>query len=122
MSDRILVNRIAVIARHGVLPEEERLGQRFFVSLDCRLDLREAGRTDDLRHSVDYAELVALAHGIAVDRRFYLIEALAHVIATETLARFPQIREAIVRIDKPGAPVPAVVEDVAVEVTRRRGE
>ena len=47
MSDRILIHRIAIFAYHGVHAEEERLGQRFYVSLDCSLDLSEAGRDDD---------------------------------------------------------------------------
>ena len=122
MSDRILVDRIAIVARHGVLPEEERLGQRFYVSLACRLDLRPAGRSDDLARSVNYAELVGLAVAVATGRRFALIEALAHAVAVEALAAFPALDEITVRIDKPGAPVPAITDGIAVEVTRRRDE
>lgn len=122
MSDRILVSRIAVAAHHGVLPEEKRLVQRFFVSLECRLDLRPAGLSDDLARSVNYADLIALAVTVATERRFYLIEALAETIAAQALAAFPVIDEIVVRIDKPGAPVPAITDGIAVEITRRRGD
>ena len=74
MADRILVHRLAVFARHGVLPEEERLGQRFYISLDCRLDLSEAGRSDDVAATVSYADLAEIALDIATNRRFALIE------------------------------------------------
>lgn len=120
--DRMLVERIAVFAHHGVLPEEERIGQRFMVSLAARLDLAPAGRSDDLARSVNYAELVDLAVRVATGRRFRLIEALAEAIAAEVLAAFPPIEEITVRIDKPSAPVSAITDGIAVEITRGRGD
>lgn len=120
MSDRIIVERIAIFARHGVLPEEHRLGQRFHVSLEAELDLAEAGRTDDLALSVSYAELASRALRIATGRRFDLIEALADAIAADALAAFPRIGAITVRVDKPGAPVEAVLDNVAVVIRRAR--
>lgn len=118
--DRIILDRIALSGRHGVLPEEAQRDQRFFVSLDCELDLAEAGRTDDLACTVSYADLAALALEVAGGHRFGLIEALAEAIAGRALARFPRLEAITVRIDKPDAPMPAVVGTVAVVVTRRR--
>ena len=120
MSDRILVRRIAVYAHHGLLPEEQQMGQRFYVSLDCRLDLSSAGREDGLAQSVSYVDLTAVAARIATERRFKTIEALADAIAREALATFPNLDEIAVMVDKPGAPVPSIIDGVAVEVTRRR--
>lgn len=121
MNDRIILDRIAVFARHGVLPEEAARGQRFFVSLDCELDLAPAGQADDLALTVSYAELAALATEVATTRRFSLIEALAEAIASAALAAFPRLRAITVRIDKPDAPMPSRLEGVAVVITRRRG-
>ena len=120
MSDRILVDRIAVFAFHGLLPEEARLGQRFYVSLDVRLDLTAAGRSDDVARTVSYADLTEIVTRIATQRRFALIEALAEAIAGEILDRHPLIREIRVRVDKPSAPVPAVIDGVAIEIVRAR--
>jgi dihydroneopterin aldolase len=120
MSDRILVDRIAVFAFHGLLPEEARLGQRFYVSLDVRLDLGAAGRSDDVARTVSYADLTEIVTRIATQRRFALIEALAEAIAGEILDRHPSITEIRVRVDKPSAPVPAVIDGVAIEIVRRR--
>ncbi len=121
MSDRILLDRIAVFARHGVLPEEAARGQRFFVSLDCEIDLGPAGRSDDLALTVSYADLAGLATEIATTRRFGLIEALAEAIASAALAKFPLLLAITVRIDKPDAPMPSRLGAVAVAITRRRG-
>ncbi|GEP05979.1 dihydroneopterin aldolase [Methylobacterium oxalidis] len=121
MADRILVHRIAAYAYHGLLPEEARLGQRFYVSLDARLDLAPAGRADDVGLTVSYADLTEIVVEIATGRRFALIEALAETIAETCLARFPALAGISVRVDKPSAPVPAVIDGVSVEITRERG-
>lgn len=121
MSDRILVHRIAVFGHHGVEPEEERLGQRFYISLDCRLDLSAAGRSDDVAQTANYAGLVEIAGRIATQRRFALIEALAEAIAGAILERYPAMQTVCVRVDKPAAPVPALIDGVSVEITRGRG-
>jgi dihydroneopterin aldolase len=121
MSDRILVRGLMVYAYHGVLPEERRLGQRFEIDLDARIDLRQAGATDSLDATVSYADLVALAEEIAKDRTFRLIEALADAIARAILERHPPIETVTVMVRKPSAPVPAALGHVAVEVTRGRG-
>jgi dihydroneopterin aldolase len=43
MSDRIIVRDLQVFARHGVLPEEAALGQRFAIDVTAYLDLAPAG-------------------------------------------------------------------------------
>lgn len=120
MSDRILLSRLAVYAHHGVHPEEERLGQRFFISVTCVLDLRLAGVADDYAQSVCYGQVATLVHGIATTRRFRIIEGLAEAIAREVLAAFGRIESVMVRVEKPEAPVPFILDHVAVEIERRR--
>ena len=120
MSDHIRVHRLAVFARHGVLAEEATIGQRFFISLDASVDTRAAGASDDLTKSVSYADMADVAVGIATARRFNLLEALAEAIATDILGGFPLIEAITVRIDKPSAPVPHVLDSVSVEITRSR--
>ena len=122
MSDHIRVEGLAVFARHGVMPEEAALGQRFYVGLDARLDLGPAGRADDVGLTVSYADLAQVAAEIAAGSRFRLIEALAEAIASAILVRFPRLDAITVRVDKPAAPVPLILERVGVEITRRRGD
>ncbi|WP_375408029.1 dihydroneopterin aldolase [uncultured Methylobacterium sp.] len=120
MTDRILVERIAVFAYHGLLAEEARIGQRFYISLDCALDLSAAGRSDDVAQTVSYADLTAIVVRIATERRFALIEALAEAIAAEILDGFSLVDAVEVRVDKPSAPVPAVIDQVSIAITRHR--
>jgi dihydroneopterin aldolase len=120
MTDRILVERIAIFAYHGLLEEEARIGQRFYISLDCRIDLRPAGLSDDVAKTVSYADLTEIVVRIATTRRFALIEALAEAIAAEILERFEGVDSIVVRVDKPSAPVPAVIDGVAISILRSR--
>ena len=47
-SDEILLEGMRFYAYHGVNPEERALGQRFTVDVVLAVDLRRAGRSDDL--------------------------------------------------------------------------
>lgn len=120
MPDRILLSRIAVYAYHGVFPEEEKLGQRFYISLDCRIDLRPAGESDDWHRTASYDQLADIVVKVSTGQRFHLIEALAERVAREILAGFPAIEQVMVRVEKPGAPIPTILDGVTIEIERRR--
>ena len=51
MLDKIYVNKMEFYGYHGVLPEENTLGQRFIVDLVVEADLKQAGLTDELEES-----------------------------------------------------------------------
>jgi len=120
LTDTIILSRLALYAHHGVHAEEARLGQRFYVSLTCALDLRPAGQADDYHQSVCYAKLAKLAYEVGTAHRFHTIEGLAEAIAAGVLERFPRIMSLTVRVEKPEAPVPFILDSVAVEIRRSR--
>lgn len=120
MSDRIFLDRLAVFAHHGVFPEEERLGQKFVISVVCHLDLAPAGRNDDYEQSVCYGQLAEMVHRISTGQRFRIIEGLAEAIAAAVLEQHSRVEAVTVKVEKPGAPIPFVLDGVAVEIERRR--
>jgi dihydroneopterin aldolase len=120
MTDRILLSRIAIFGHHGLFPEETRLGQRFYISLDCRLDLKPAGESDNWHKTASYDKLAEIVVSVATNERFKLIEALAEKIASEILAKSPLIDTVIVRVEKPAAPIPTLLDGVTVEIERSR--
>ena len=122
MTDRIILTRIAVYAYHGIHPEEEKLGQRFYVSLEARLDLRAAAEADDWKRTVSYDRLAKIVVDVTTERRFALIEGLAEVIAKQILATYVQIQSIVVRVEKPAAPIPTILDGVAIEIERRRAD
>lgn len=120
MSDCIIVRDLQVFARHGDLPEEAALGQRFAVDITAYLDLAPAGRSDVLALSVSYADIIAQANAVLTLRRFRLIEAAAEAITEAVLTISPLVDRVVVELRKPGAPIDAVFSHVAVVVDRRR--
>ncbi len=118
--DKISIQRIGVFAYHGVYEEEGRLGQRFYISIDAHLDLRPAGRADDLEKSVSYADVAARVQEIAVGQRYRIIEALAEAVADDLLRTFPLIEDISITVEKPGAAVAAILDSISVTIHRRR--
>ncbi len=120
MTDRLTLSRLAVFAHHGAYPEEERLGQRFFISVTCQLDLAPAGVTDDYKRSINYEQVAVLVHELATKRRFQTVEGLAEAIAGALLSTFSPVYTVTVRVEKPEALPPFIFDSVAVEIERTR--
>ncbi|MDO4919206.1 dihydroneopterin aldolase [Kocuria sp.] len=120
--DRIVLTGLGAVGYHGVFEKERRSGQPFFVDLVLHLDLRPAGTTDDLHLTVHYGEVAELVREIIIGTRFQLIEALAEELARTLLERFPAIAELEVTVHKPKAPIDVTFSDVAVSISRARGD
>ena len=75
--DKIQIKNLEVFARHGVLPEENRLGQKFQVNATLYLSTREAGLKDDLKKTIHYGEVSRFITNYMTGHTFRLIEAAA---------------------------------------------
>lgn len=115
----IRVDGLAFFGRHGVLPAERELGQRFALDLVLVPSSDRACDTDDVTDAVHYGEVAERALAVANGGPYALLERLADAIALALLDGFP-LRRVTVRVHKPSAPVPAVLDDVSVAVTRTR--
>lgn len=118
--DKMSLTRMEFFGYHGVFEEEQKLGQRFYVDLDLYLDLQKAGQSDDLAHTINYAELYELVRDIMEDERYRLIEAVAEKIATRLLDNYTNINEIVVRVIKPHPPFHIHFQGVTVEIRRKR--
>ncbi|MBI1619494.1 dihydroneopterin aldolase [Aquamicrobium zhengzhouense] len=110
----IRMKNCAFFARHGVLDEEERLGQRFYV--DCELTVRpDVGlEQDSIASTVDYGVAFMEIERIVTGKRRFLIETLALDIAKALSEKFPQMVSSQITVRKPNAPVPGVLDYVEV--------
>jgi len=120
VSDRIVVEGMRFRGTHGVNPEEKVEPQRFEVDVELALDLRPAGRSDDLALTADYAGVFDLCRELVETTRFNLIEALAETIADRLLAGLPVVDEVTVRVRKPEVRLGGTFRSVGVEVRRAR--
>nr|WP_221276936.1 dihydroneopterin aldolase [Deinobacterium chartae] len=104
--------------RHGLFPEEERLGARFIVDVDLLFNFDAI--EDRMEDSVDYGAVYESVRAEVTAKRYYLIEVLANRIAERLLSEFDLLEALVVRVHKPHAPLPGVFRDVYAEVERRR--
>ncbi|MEO3948088.1 2-amino-4-hydroxy-6-hydroxymethyldihydropteridine diphosphokinase [Gorillibacterium sp. CAU 1737] len=118
--DKMTLTRMQFYGYHGVFPEENKLGQHFYVDLELTLPLSRAGFGDDLNETINYAELYGRVRTIVVDRTFRLIEALAEHIAQDLLAAYPVLQEVLVRVTKPNPPFEITFAGVSIELRRSR--
>ncbi|MBU0716582.1 MAG: dihydroneopterin aldolase [Verrucomicrobia bacterium] len=114
--DQIHIRQLKMSAVIGVYPRERKAPQAVIVDLVLHTDLQEAGRSDQLTDTIDYAALVARVRKAVAKSRFKLLEALAEHIADLCL-RAERIAAVDVTVAKPGA-LPGI--GVAVTIYRSR--
>ncbi|MBI2377316.1 MAG: dihydroneopterin aldolase [Deltaproteobacteria bacterium] len=114
--DAIEIAGLRVDAVVGIYPHERRIHQRLVFHLTVETDLSEAGRSDDIRATVDYDRVAQLVRESAGEPA-WLVEAMAERIATRIL-ELPRVDAVTVRVEKPGALVDAAT--VAIVLRRSR--
>jgi dihydroneopterin aldolase len=105
---------------HGVLPEETVLGQPWIIDLDLVVDIGHAAATDELQHTVNYAEVHDLVRDIVTGEPVALVETLANRILSAVLSAHPRVRSATITIHKPHVPIPGAHEGIALTTTLTR--
>jgi len=120
MSDHVSVVNLCLHGHHGVFPEETKLGQKFYVDIDCTLNLAACAKDDDFSKAVCYGTLCDLAVEVSDQGPYKLIETLGDRIAEKVLSQFDQVAEVAVRVRKPSAPIKYVLDYVQVELRRTR--
>ena len=107
------------MAVHGALPEEHDRPQPFEVDLDLLVDLRQAGRTDDLTTTVDYGELCEAVRSVMEGAHARLLEHLAEEVAGRVLAvAGERAAGVVVSVRKLRPPLPYELSSVAVRIAR----
>ncbi|MBM2842156.1 MAG: dihydroneopterin aldolase, partial [Bacteroidetes bacterium] len=84
----IRIKNASFYAYHGAVVEEQNLGGKFEIDLDLHCNLLPAAETDSLKKTVDYEKVYAFVSTIVHSKRNYLIEALAHTIASGIIQEF----------------------------------
>lgn len=116
--DCIKIQDLEIYGHHGVFREENVLGQKFLVSLILYMDTSEAGKTDNLLASVDYAEISHRVKTEVEKKEYKLIEAVAEHLAEVILQDYTQIKRVCVEIKKPWAPILLPLDTVSVCIER----
>lgn len=112
----IRIKSIKLFGYHGVYEIEKKTGSTFEFDVEVRL-FDMAGRTDELRETLDYTTILDTVTKISDSRSYNLIETLATDICSSVINLSPLIEEVLVRVRKFTLPVEA--ELAYVEAERR---
>uniref|UniRef100_UPI0025DEACE1 dihydroneopterin aldolase n=1 Tax=uncultured Selenomonas sp. TaxID=159275 RepID=UPI0025DEACE1 len=96
--------------------------QDFYVDVTLSLSLHSAGKSDELKNTVNYAAVFEIVKSVVEGQRFHLIEAIAEHIADLILGRYQEVRAVEVTVHKPAAPIPGDFQDAAVTIRRAQGD
>jgi FolB domain-containing protein len=116
--DKIIIRDLVVHGILGVYDHERTRKQAILINLEIYVDTMEAGLTDSLGSSVDYAEIAdALKSDMERNKRL-TVEGLATDIVSMCFATDRRIEKVKVRVEKPEALESAASAGIEIERTR----
>jgi dihydroneopterin aldolase len=118
MSDVILLEGIQVPAALGVTAAERRMRRPVVLDLEVERDLRDAGRSDGIRHTIHYKRIFEVVEDVATNQEHKLVEALGDRIARAVLGKF-DADAVTVSVRKP-TPIAGVLRFAGVRIRRSR--
>ena len=113
--DYIHLNGIKVYAYHGCLEEETKVGGYFQVDISLGLDLKLAGETGQINHSVDYAKVNEIVRK-EMQIPSGILEGVAWRILKKLESNFPDLQHIKIIVSKLNPPVPGEMHSVSVEL------
>ena len=117
--DRIELTGMEFTGYHGCFDFEKKHGQSFIVDARLYFPLQEAGISDDLHDTIDYAAVFESVRAIVEGKPVNLLEKLAEDVAACLLKEYP-LQAVRIAVHKPGAPLPGRFQDVCVHIKRSR--
>ncbi len=109
----IALNNLRYYAHHGVAAQENLIGNEYVVNLRLKIDIRKAMETDDVAHTVNYAE----AHETVKEEMSIPSRLLEHVcgrIVKALFARFPLVEEIEIDLAKRNPPMGADIDSAGI--------
>ncbi len=114
---KIILEGIEVMARIGLLEEEQFAPQDLRVSLELTYDFEEVGVSDDLGQGVDYREVIETVRNFCSDYDGKTLERFAHLLA-ERLKEVFAVQRIRLTVDKPRYVKKLGLREIRVEVER----
>jgi dihydroneopterin aldolase/2-amino-4-hydroxy-6-hydroxymethyldihydropteridine diphosphokinase len=120
-TDRIDISGLVVTTVVGALPHEREMAQPVRIDLSLHVDLRDAGRTDELGDTANYGEVTQRVAAVVRESKDVLLERLAERVA-EVAVAFDRVEGVEVTVTKVRPPIPEQVDTTAVHIQRRRAD
>ena len=115
MSHYIHLRNLHFHAFHGVMPQERTVGNDYVVTLRAEYPIEQAMQSDDVAHTLNYAEVYAVVEK-EMQQPSCLLENVAYRIAQSLFSRFPSIRSLRLEVAKQNPPMGTCAGEAAVEI------
>lgn len=122
LADWLIVNGLTILSKVGCLPVEQSVPQPIEVDIALEMDLREVGKSDDIKKGIDYRKVCDAVRQILEQNSFKLLESAAYTIACHLLSQFPKVQRVIVEVRKPHPPIPVPLQSASVRMELSRDE
>ena len=120
---KIMLNDMEFIARHGACPHEFEFDQKFTVNVNLKTDAVEAaGKTDELKQTINYADVFQLIESVMYGEHVNLIETLAYQIGHKIIDNYFNVSEVKVTVRKMQPPIANFNGTAAIELKVNRNE
>lgn len=117
MSGVIEIENMEFYAFHGCYDTEQKVGNKFLVSVCLETYLEDAAESDDVRKTVNYLEVYnTTAEQMAVKSN--ILENVAKRIIDALYRQFPQLQKVTVKVSKMYPPLGGKVEKSSVTLCR----
>lgn len=111
----IFLSNVRLYAYHGVMEQERRVGAWFVVSVAVGYDISQAMETDEVTHTLSYADLLdVLKREMAVPSN--LLEHVCGRIVSAIRTTFPQVYSIELKLTKLNPPMGADCDGAGVEL------
>ena len=117
--DKIRIKNIKLFAYHGVVQEEQFLGQKFEIDVELHSNFSEAGEQDNLSKTIDYDHVYEIIENEFFKNKYKLLETVAEKISNRLL-EIKLVNSLIIKIRKPNAPIKGTIDFVEIEIERKK--
>lgn len=106
-------------AYHGFYDEEQKIGNKYSVSVSLNVDLSKPGQSDKLSDTVSYEEVYKVVKKI-MEQPSRLLESIANNISERILSAYGAVISTEVKVSKYNPPIGGVCEKAEVLIYRDR--
>ena len=115
MRTSIHIGTLRFYAHHGVLPQEQKVGNYFKIETTLYTDFSRALVTDELTDTLNYAEVCKIISD-ELGIHSLLLDFVAGRIIYSLLSHYPQLTGGRLIVTKEKPPIPGDIRDVSVIV------
>ena len=116
--DTLIIKNLEVYGFHGVEPETDKTGEKYIISAELKLNLKEAGDTDRLENTVHLVKICNEISEIFTQNKHKLIEKSAEELATHILLNYSMVSHVTMSIEKPWIPAGMNIDYAGIKIER----